>query len=511
MDAKITKQAVRVCTRVLTQTAEQPIDAVITLPDTCSDLKRLLRCRLRPCVTAKQIQGDRLSVEGEATVSLCYVDREGGIRGYEYVELFSHEFELPRPVAEGRAEVRPRVSFLNYKAISERRVDVHASLALAASVTACEPLEIVTDVDDPAVQQQRGSRPCASMVGDDEKVLIISDEMTLPDDGDSIRSVLRTEPRVTVSETKVVAGKAVVKGDLLVKLLYIGEESGTCATAAERFPFSQIFDITGLTEACSCTVDAAVIGCEIRPHTDMSGMLRKVLLGAKIALGVTAYCPGEVPYLTDAYSTEREMTLTRAPMALERVAFTVNEPITVARKLDVPVGSIDRVLDVWNDAEVTSVTCAEGRVTMKGMLQVCLLALDASGEPMAFERSVEFSCERALPQLVEGAECRGQATPLAVAYSLGRGEMELQSELQVRLEVVEHAVCEVIADVSQGDKLHSKYSASGIVISRASAGEPLWDVAKRYHTSPAAVAELNALTGDVLDADRMLVIPVGCA
>ena len=511
MDVRITKQPVRVCTRVMSQTAEQPVEAAVTLPDTCSDLKRLLRCRVRPCVTAARIGGDRLSVEGEATVSLCYVDRDGGIRGYEQVEPFSHEFELPRAVAEGRAEVRPRIVTLNYKTVSERRVDVRFAVLLNASVTGCETMEIVTDVDDPSVQQQRGSRPCTAMVGSDEKVVLVSDEMTLPDDVDSIRSVLRAEPRVTVSDVRVTGGKAVVKGDLLIKLLYVGEESGSCACAAERFPFSQVFDIAGLTDRCDCTVDAAVVGCETRPRTDMSGMLRKVLLGARLNLGVTAYCPGEVPYLTDAYSTEREMSLTRAPLALERVAYTSNEPVTVTRKLDLPVSSIERVLDVTNDAEITSVTCTDSTVTLKGVLQVFLLTLDPAGEPMAFERTVDFTVERDLPQPVEGAECRAQVTPLNVIYALGRGELEIQSELQVRLEAVEHASCEVIADVALGDKLKSRYAASSIVICRARAGEPLWEVAKRYHTSPGAVADLNEMSGDVLDADRTLVIPVGCA
>ncbi|MBP5618719.1 MAG: DUF3794 domain-containing protein, partial [Clostridia bacterium] len=241
MDAKITKQAVRVCTRVTAQSAEQPVDAVFTLPDACSDLKRLLRCRVRPCVTAKQIRGDRLSVEGETAISLCYVDREGGLRGCEQVEPFSREFELPRTVAEGRAEVTVRATGLSYKAVSERRVDAHFTLALTAQVTACEPTEIVTDIDDPAVRHQRGSHPCSALVGGDEKVLLVSDEMALPDDADSIRSILRAEPRVTISDVRTVGGKAVVKGDLLIKLLYVGEESGAPTSAAERLPFSQVF------------------------------------------------------------------------------------------------------------------------------------------------------------------------------------------------------------------------------------------------------------------------------
>lgn len=509
MDGHFTRQGVRVSTQVLKQTAERPIDAVIPLPDSCSDLKRLLRCRVYPCVTAKQIQGDRLTVEGEATVSVCYVDGDGNIRSFDHAEPFAQEFELPQAVEEGTAEVRLKISYLNYKAVNERRLDAHFSVTVTAAVKACLPLEIVTDIDDPSVQQQRGSRPCSSLVGWDEKYLIVSDEMAVPEDGESIRSILRSEPRVIIADTKTLGNKVVVKGELLVKFLYIGEETGACGTAAERFPFSQVFDIPGITEACTCTVDAAIVGCELRPHTDMSGMLRKAMVGAKLTLCVTAYCQGEIPYLTDAYSTDRQMTLTRAPMTLDRVACTVNEPCSVTKKLDIPVESIDRLLDVWSEAEVTSVTCSGATLTLKGMLQICLLALDAAGEPMAFERGAEFECTKELPQPVGSCDCRGQATPLNVTYVMGRGELEVATELQLRMEVVEHTTCEVITDAAFGDSLNSKYSASSVVICRASGGESFWDIAKRYHTSVSAITGLNGLSGADLEEDRTLVIPVG--
>lgn len=509
MDGHFTRQGVRVSTQVLKQTAERPIDAVIPLPDSCSDLKRLLRCRVYPCVTAKQIQGDRLTVEGEATVSVCYVDADGNIRSFDHAEPFAQEFELPQAVEEGTSEAKLKISYLNYKAVNERRLDVHFSVTVTATVKACLPMDIVTDIDEPSVQQQRGSRPCSSLVGFDEKYLIVSDEMTVPEDGESIRSILRSEPRVIIADTKTLGNKVVVKGDLLVKFLYVGEESGSCATASERFPFSQVFDIPGITEECSCTVDAAIVGCELRPHTDMSGMLRKAMVGAKLTLCVTAYCQGEIPYLTDAYSTERQMTLTRSPMTLDRVAYTVNEPFSVTKKLDIPVESIDRILDVWSEAEVTTVSCSGATLTMKGLLQVCLLALDAGGEPLAFERNVDFECTREMPQPVGSCDCRGQVTPLAVTYSMGRGELEVQSEIQIRMEVVEHTTCDVITDATLGDKLNSKYSASSVVICRAAGGESYWDIAKRYHTSVSAVTGLNGLSGTDLEEDRTLVIPVG--
>lgn len=509
MDCKYARQTVPISTPVLKQTTEQPIDATITLPDSCSDIKRLLKCRMRPCVTSKAIKGDLFCVEGEATVSICYVDRDGCVKSYDHVEPFAHDFELPSPVEEGVSQVRLKISYMNSKAVSERRVDVHGSVAIQACVKACVPMEIITDIDEPSVRLQRGSRPSSSLVGFDEKYLIVSDEMSVAESSESIRSVLRTDSRVLVTDTKTIGNKIVAKGELLVKVLYIGEENGECCTVSESFPFSQIFDIVGLNENCTCTVDASVIGCELRPHTDMSGMLRKAMVGAKLYLSVTAYCNAQLPYLTDAYSTERQLDIHRDPLTFERVAYTVNEPYLVSKRLDVPVENMKKILDVWNDADLVSVTCRAGAVSVKGTLLVSILALDASGEAMYYERGVEFEFSREVPENLSGSECRCDLTPTNIAYSLGRGDLEIKSELNVRLDLIEHSSCEVITSAELGEKTVSKYSSSSIVIYRACAGELLWEIAKHYNTSVEAIAELNSLSGDVMDADRTVVIPVG--
>ena len=509
MDCKYTRQTVRISAPMLKQTAEHPVDATVTLPDSCSDIKRLLKCRVKPCVISKTVKGDMFCVEGEVALSICYVDREGCIKSYDHTEAFAHDFELPSPVDEAVSQVTLKVSYMNCKAINERRVDIHSSLAIQVCVKACVPMDIVTDIDEPTVRQLRGSRPSSTLVGFDEKYLIVSDEMSVGDTSESIRSILRTDSRVLINDTKMIGSKVVVKGEMRVKLLYIGEEEGECCSATESFPFSQIFDVVGLNENCTCSVDASVIGCEVRPHTDMSGMLRKAMVGAKLYLSVTAYCNAQIPYLTDAYSTERKLEIGREPLTLERVAHSVNEPFVVTKRLDVPVESIDKVLDVWNDVELGSVNCTDGTIVIKGTLQVSILALDSSKEALYFERGVEFEFTRDVPENAADGECQCSLTPTDIVYSLGRGDFEIKSELNVRADLIERSYCDVITSAELGERQVSKYSNSSVVIYRAGAGERLWDIAKNYNTSVEAIAELNSVSGEEIEVDRTVVIPVG--
>ena len=60
-------------------TAEQPIDADITLPDYCPDIRRVLKCLVTPRITAVQTAGDRATADGSAGVCVIYTDEQGNV------------------------------------------------------------------------------------------------------------------------------------------------------------------------------------------------------------------------------------------------------------------------------------------------------------------------------------------------------------------------------------------------------------------------------------------------
>lgn len=511
MDCQYTGQNINVSNVLLKQKVEVPIDSEIMLPDYCSDIKRMLKCKVKASVTSKSINGDNLDVEGEAIVWICYVDEDNKIKSFEERIPFSRAFDLPSVPEMPIVEVKVKSSFINCKAVTQRRIDVHCSLNMKAVVKSFASMKIVTDIDEPCVQQQRDSSNASILIGADEKYLIVSDEMGVADTADSIKSIIRSETKIIISDTKIIGNKVVVKGDLKVKILYLGEESGGYFTAQESFPFSQILDINGLTENCTCYVDTSVLNCEARPQTDMSGMLRKAIIGAKLYLSVTAFCNSKVPFLTDAYSTNDELSLTIEPLKLERVAYTYNDRCQIAKKLDVPIESIETVIDMWCEAECNKVSLSNGHLGMLGTLCVSLLANDSNDEPQYFERNVEFELDTEVDPSVSGSDFVCSVMPYGITSTQSRGGLEVKADVHIRIDVVESASLDVITNAELGDKLKSKYGNSSIVIYRAEGGERLWDIAKRYNTSVSSITGLNSLSGETVADDMTIVIPVGIA
>ncbi len=71
---------------------------------------------------------------------------------------------------------------------------------------------------------------------------------------------MRTDASALVEDVKVVADKLIVKGEALIKVLYMGSiENGTLETMEFSIPVSQIVDAPGTDEGCLCDARLSVM------------------------------------------------------------------------------------------------------------------------------------------------------------------------------------------------------------------------------------------------------------
>ena len=118
-------------------------------------------------------------------------------------------------------------------------------------------------------------------------------------------AIVRTDASALVEDVKVVADKLIVKGEALIKVLYMGSiENGTLETMEFSIPVSQIVDAPGTDEGCLCDARLSVMGCSLQIRTDSDGA--DTLLSCEMKLMATAVSyremcirdrPGGLPFL----------------------------------------------------------------------------------------------------------------------------------------------------------------------------------------------------------------------
>lgn len=510
MEIRQTGQGVAANEVIYEQAVEQPVDVEFTMPDYCPDIARVLKCRVSPWIASRSVNGSGLGMEGHASITLIYADADGNLCSYAYEAPFSRTVDLGG-AADGSpiAFVRAKPEYVNCRAVTPRKLDVHGALTLRIKVVNRRISDILTDLDSPDMQLLRGSAPATTPMAAAEKYMIMEEELEVAQNQSSIRSLLRCDARALATECKIISNKAVVKGELLAEILYCPEEGGRPEKLEASIPLSQIVDIEGVNESCDCEASLEVVSLEVKPRTGMAGEARSVSLTAKICVSLQAFCNSDLPVIFDAFSTRYETQVEKKEIAFEKMICGVNESFLCKKTLEFSDGELGSVADVWCDSQVTSVRHEEHTLLIGGTVLICILGYDAAGAPVYFERPVDYAYRHDMDETPSSMRCDPQIDAVAASCTLAAGnKAEAKVELHIAASVFDVRRVPLVTAVEvKEDAVKPREEDLALMIYYAEAGERVWDIARRYNTSPEEISMVNELSGEAVPDKRMLLIP----
>ena len=497
----------------LTQTVfddvqERPIDCDFVLPDYLPEITAILKCRMHPVVQSHQISGDRVIADGTVHLQLLYLD-EGRrcVYSYEYSQPFSTAFTVKEMKNGDAVRLFAKVNYVNCRATSPRRVDVHGAFGVRLTVVSQRMIDAVNDVKGDGVHARTCTLLGAVPTGCAQKSLSVNEVIELGET--AIGSLVRSEAVATITECRQLRGKAIIKGELLITAVCVTDaQSGALHHRYERIPFSQILDVEGLSEDQICDCRAAVTACDMRPVQDPAGEMR--LLSVALKITVTLCCFGSELYqcVTDAFHTTYPLKQETERVCVEQLAYVRSDMTTITLTQSLPDEEINDVVDAWCEPMTVECCETEGQTKLKGQLLVGMITRDGNDTLAYYERPADF--ETILPDACSRETV--EITPLEMTFSKNG------TQLECRLQLAAHRIgkcCEertVITQIAADES--TPYAADGVLagcclkVCYASAGESIWELARREHASPEAIKAENGLTVDVLERDTVLLLPL---
>jgi hypothetical protein len=210
----------------------------------------------------------------------------------------------------------------------------------------------------------------------------------------------------------------------------------------------------------------------------------------------------------DAFSTEYPTVSRTAELLTAGVPEPFSEMQVISAKLSVPDEPIDCVYDAWCEVRGITSEITEDSIVLGGTLVWNVLVRGTDGMPRLLEREEPFSHSFAPASLSPDDTLQITARAENCTYTLaGAEEVALKAELRMDGTVTHCTRTTVLSDLEvQTDAEHPRDYALKLYYGKA--GEPVWDIAKRCHTSVEAVMEENDLTSDTLTESGMLLIPI---
>lgn len=479
---------------------EQAIDCEINLPDYCGDISRVLQCFAFPNITGSSVMAEKISIEGTTLVRLLYVS-EGEIYSYEQTCPFSVQADISCTTVGAALELSASLQYVNCRAASSRRAEVHGAFVINAKLSACNKKEVIDKIDDENMQIRRDTITACSASGNAYSLVNVNQVVDIGTAKSQIKSILRNVAFADIIETKQVYNKILVKGELIIKTLYKSEDE-TLENIENNLPFSQILDIEGVNEDSTVDLKAELTSLEIAVKPTALGNMSLMDIDAVIMVNACSYNCIDFPVLKDAYSTTFESECNFRNVQVDRIVSAINETFIHSFKMNV-AGGISKTIDVWCEQISTASKFENGELSFNGTLTGYVLYEDNNNELKLKEEKSEFCFKKSISS-VNNAKCSPSVKIVGCDYTLTENGVDIRAKIKITAVIFENCSEKVVENIILGDSPLEK--SSSLIIYYAKAGDELWNIARNFGTTTEKIMLENDLDSDILTNSEPLMI-----
>ena len=497
---------------IYSDSSEKTVDADLSLPDYCPDIRRILKCTLEPQLESKTVNGDRLMISGYSVVRIIYIDAiKNAVRCTEQSYPFELSASLPVSPQSPVVSVDTRVSYLNCRALSPRRLNIHGAFTVGVKVTDKTESRVCAHIKGEDIEQRKVSAMYTQLESSAQHQFYVTEVLDTDRSTPAVQSVIRSDVRVFTKDYRLNSGKLSYKGELSVKLLYLSDlDTGKTETLEYSIPFSQVIGMQSVSEDCELAVRSELMNSTVLLKTEIGFDDPLPVISARVCLTVFSLSKKETEIVTDCYSILYGTAVSTSKTTLTLLISSINESIVERTNVDLIDGSVSGVIDVWCEKGAAVCAAVSGKAVLRGKYTVCVLARDAEGSVFYTERTLEYS--RDIRAIADTADidpfisCEVVSTGYRI---VNEKRIEVRTELIVTGELYEMKTVTGIAEVSGDEtKRNNTNTDSSLILFYAKKGEDIWDIARDHSASVRRVRTENDLTEDILQKDTMIMLPV---
>lgn len=510
MECTLIKQTVLLNDTIFEGSNEQPIDAELTLPDYCSDIGKILKCRAVPRVTSRIIRGDGLTVEGITRIIVLYSEgKNSTLCCYEHEIPFSAVYKLREIPANAKTTAFIRPEYINCRAVSQRKLDIHGAFTVFAKVNVGSETEILSNAEGAGVKVRCGKCNISSLAGAAQSTFTVSEALEIADDKASIGSVIRNDGRIKITECKAISNKLVVKGEATLELVYCGESGEGVQHMNYTIDFNEFIDVPGIDDECMWDIACECTGVDIGLRTDSNGEYRRMNADIHVFADVKAYKDISADIVSDAYSVDYEIETERRQLKFTRFCGILSDSVTAPMLIETGETLFSAIDDVKCEVTDCRITTGEGRANVRGTVSVGIIGKDMEGACAYCEKLVEFTSESVMDFNAENPRFDQHIEVAGCSYVItGSGKPEVRLNLGINAAVYDEVVVSAICAITPDESRPKANGDAAVVMYCADAGENLWDIARAHNTGMETIMEDNELESEIIENNTRLLISI---
>lgn len=515
MDFKVNRESIPLSETIFSGTQEQSVEMEYILPDYFPDIFKIVKCRVIPRISSKNISNDKVVYEITADIKVLYQNEQSSMIHCINQRLsYTKTIDFNRQCMNPDVMLIPKLDYVNCRAVNQRRLDIRGAVSIKADVTCIKNQEMICDAFGMNIQLKKIPVQYVAKKIIAEKSLSINEELELNSAKPSVTGIIRNDVTISNGERKIIANKLVAKGEAVIDILYTYEnDSGNgMETMQYTIPYSQIVDAEGIDESFECIIKPEVSMCDISVSADSKGENRIFRCDIMLNICCYAYKTALADIVSDAYSTVYPCEYELSPLRSEKMPVVIEEIHQSRTTAEYSDGSIDSVYDVWCSAGNvnTKIIPENHEIFITGTAQYTVMAKNSDGAVIFIEKDEIFEHTMHYDDITVNSSVIVDIKPVLCSYTLSSDDkISLKSDLRITAEIRNMDIFDAVINIMPDDS--SKKVRDGDYALKLYYGienEEIWSIAKKYSTSVSAIMEENDLECDRLKQNGMILIPI---
>ena len=479
------------------QTKRIQVSMESVVPDVSDDIGRVFSVQPQLLLKSKDMTAHSLIVTGEVSAVVLYMNElANAVCDLHLSQSFSLEYELEDAADDMQSCVKLLVGSSEARTINPRKVSVSVEIEGELSVyreteikaAAGAPTELPAPIH---VRTGQESGILANAVC--EKTFVLNEQFSVQSGEPEPQKLLWQDVAFKLTDWQKIGSKILVKGELLVSVLYAAAEAEHPVRADFSAPFSQLIEVgKEQTDLCLIEIETTALYFNI---LDAIGGEKTIDAEVHALLQIVSCRRQEFTLITDAYSSRYPSALTYEDTELDASREERSLRLEKEDRIELP----DNCAEVVNVLVSTGLPLVEVE-TIDVTAAVDVLFRSTDDTLSCVKRSLTLSGKQPAGELTTGGvhiterSFRMEEKTLAIRLCA-----ELSADLRMKKQL-ENAVSMSLEEENPID-LKSYPALTAVRVDQ----ESLWELAKKYHSSVESIEALNE-TEEALQG-RILLIP----
>lgn len=481
-------------------------DEDFNVPDAKPDIGRMIQKKGEVSIQDVQVSEGKARIFGSLVFYLLYVAEEEGHR----VHSLSGELSIDETIhlddllGGDKVCLKWELEDLTLHKINSRKLNIRSVVTFYTSIEEIRDTPVPVGIrDDSSVSMKKKEIHVLELGVQKKDTMRIKETVTLASNKPNIHEILWKDMEVRGLELRPEENRIAAKGELFLFCLYAGDdEEQPLQWVEQAVPFHGEVECSGCTSEMIPNIETSLLQANVEIQPDADGEERLLQADVVLELDMKLYREDTVSLLQDVYTPRMDCVPVNQEEILESLLIRNYSKCRVSDRIKVS-GPPNRILQLCHSdgrIRLDEVKVVENGIRVQGIVELRILYI-ISDDDMPF-----YATEAAIPftYIIEAdgisRDCRYYLrTDLEQlsATMLDSNEIEVKAVINLNALVLKQQRENVMQMVEEHPLDREKLqNMPGIVCYMVQNGDTLWDIAKRFYTTTAAIRELNDLKSE---------------